>query len=142
MRRRPRPAPRPSGPPPLRIPRGRPPPGPPDGPPGDAGVRAHAPAGQPAVLPRAAALCDGELVPLDEAEGRIASQLLVPYPPGIPVLIPGLRITRPMIRLIQDVIAQSGVDAVHGLCTRGKRPFVEVLNHDEAQRLTTEPAER
>ena len=116
--------------------------GPPDEAPGDADVLAHAIAGQPAVLPRAAALCDGELVPLDEAEGRIASQLLVPYPPGIPVLIPGLRVTRPMIRLIQDVIAQSGVDAVHGLFTRGRRPFVEVLNHDEAQRLTTEPAER
>ena len=112
--------------------------GPPDEAPCDAEILAHAIAGQPAVLPRAAALCDGELVPLEEAEGRIASQLLVPYPPGIPVFIPGLRVTRPMIRLIQDVIAQSGPDAVHGLFTRGKRPFVEVLNHDEADRLTRE----
>ena len=85
---------------------------------------------QPVDLPRDAALCDGELVPIEEAEGRIASQFLVPYPPGIPVFIPGLRVTKAMIRLIRDVIATDGADAVHGLfCRGGHAPyFVEVLN--------------
>ena len=93
---------------------------------------------QPAVLPRDAALCDGELVPIEEAEGRIASQFLVPYPPGIPVFIPGLRVTKAMIRLIRDVIATDGADAVHGLfCRGGHAPyFVEVLNRDEESRVT------
>ena len=109
--------------------------GPPDAPPADADILTQAIAGQPAVLPRDAALCDGELVALDASEGRIASQLLVPYPPGIPVFIPGLRITRPMIRLIQDVIARVGPEAVHGLFVRGKKPFVEVLNTDEEHRV-------
>lgn len=92
-------------------------------------------AGQAAVLPRDAALCDGELVPLEQTEGRIASQFLVPYPPGIPVFIPGLRITKAMIRLIQDVIAAEGPGAVHGLFCRGDHaPYlVEVLNKDEEQ---------
>ncbi len=94
-------------------------------------------AGQPVVLPRDATLCDGELLPLEECEGRICSQLLVPYPPGIPVFIPGLVITRPMIDLILDVIRREGKDAVHGLFVRGKRPFVEVLNRDEEHRVTT-----
>jgi lysine decarboxylase len=91
---------------------------------------------QPVVLPRDAALCDGELVPIEEAEGRIASQFLVPYPPGIPVFIPGLRVTKAMIRLIRDVIATDGADAVHGLfCRGGHAPyFVEVLNRDEEAR--------
>jgi arginine/lysine/ornithine decarboxylase len=30
-------------------------------------------------------------VPIDELEGRITSVLLTPYPPGIPLLIPGER---------------------------------------------------
>ena len=93
--------------------------------------------GQAAVLPRDAALCDGELVPIEETEGRIASQFLVPYPPGIPVLIPGLRITKAMITLVKSVIASEGPDAVHGLfCRGGHAPyFVEVLNRDEETRV-------
>ncbi len=91
--------------------------------------------GQAAVLPRDAALCDGELVQLEETEGRICSQLLVPYPPGIPVFIPGLRITRAMIALIQHVIAREGASAVHGLFSRGKRHFVEVIRKDEEKRV-------
>jgi arginine/lysine/ornithine decarboxylase len=30
-----------------------------------------------------------ERVPIDELEGRITTSLLTPYPPGIPLLIPG-----------------------------------------------------
>ena len=93
--------------------------------------------GQAEVLPHDAALCDGELVTLEESEGRIASQFIVPYPPGVPVFIPGLRITKAMVRLVKDVIANDGVDAVHGLfCRGGHAPFfVEVLNRDEESRL-------
>ena len=95
-------------------------------------------AGQPVVLPHDAALCDGELVTIEESVGRIASQFLVPYPPGIPVFIPGLRITEAMVKLIADVIAAEGPDAVHGLfCRGGHAPyFVEVLNRDEERRLS------
>ncbi len=93
--------------------------------------------GQAVVLPHDAALCDGELVPIDQSEGRIASQFLVPYPPGIPVFIPGLRITKSMIKLIHDVIATDGANAVHGLfCRGGHAPYlVEVLNRDEEARV-------
>lgn len=91
---------------------------------------------QPAMLPRTAALCDGELVPIEESVGRIASQFLVPYPPGIPVFIPGLRITEAMVALIQEVIASEGAASVHGLfCRGGHAPYyVEVLNRDEERR--------
>ena len=94
---------------------------------------------QAAVLPRDAALCDGELVPIEASEGRIASQFLVPYPPGIPVFIPGLRITKAMIKLVRDVIAKDGAEAVHGIfCRGGHAPyFVEVLNRDEESRVST-----
>ncbi len=92
---------------------------------------------QPAVLPHDAALCDGELVTIKESEGRIASQFLVPYPPGIPVFIPGLKITKDMIRLVEDVIASEGPGAVHGLfCRGGHAPYlVEVLDRREEELL-------
>ncbi len=93
--------------------------------------------GQPVVLPHAAALCDGCLVPLTEAVGRIASQFLVPYPPGIPVFIPGLKITKGMVKLIENVIDSEGPSAVHGLFCRGAHApyYVEVLDRDEEKRL-------
>jgi arginine decarboxylase len=34
---------------------------------------------------------DIERVPVDELEGRVTAVLLTPYPPGIPLLIPGER---------------------------------------------------
>ena len=104
--------------------------------PDDGGV-GGAVAGQPVVLPRDAALCDGEFVTLESSVGRIASQFLVPYPPGIPVFVPGLRITEAMVALVKGVIETEGVAAVHGLfCRGGHAPYyVEVLNRDEGKRL-------
>ena len=91
----------------------------------------------PEVLPHDAALCDGELVEIGKAAGRIASQFLVPYPPGVPVFIPGVRVTEAMVRLVSDVIEREGPGAVHGLFCRGAHApyYVEVLNRDEERRL-------
>jgi lysine decarboxylase len=46
-----------------------------------------------AVPPREAFFADAEAVPLDETVGRTSAELVAPYPPGIPVLAPGERIT-------------------------------------------------
>jgi arginine decarboxylase len=40
-------------------------------------------------------------VPIDELEGRVTSMLLTPYPPGIPLLIPGERFNRTIVRYLQ-----------------------------------------
>jgi arginine decarboxylase len=42
-----------------------------------------------------------ERVPLDELEGRITATLLTPYPPGIPLLIPGERFNRTIVQYLQ-----------------------------------------
>jgi arginine decarboxylase len=42
-----------------------------------------------------------ERVPIDELEGRVASVLLTPYPPGIPLLIPGERFNRRIVDYIR-----------------------------------------
>ena len=38
-----------------------------------------------------------ERVPIDELEGRITTALLTPYPPGIPLLIPGERFNKKIV---------------------------------------------
>jgi len=40
-------------------------------------------------------------VPVDELEGRVTSILLTPYPPGIPLLIPGERFNRTIVNYLK-----------------------------------------
>ncbi|MBS3936142.1 MAG: arginine/lysine/ornithine decarboxylase [Sulfuritalea sp.] len=42
-----------------------------------------------------------ERVPLDALEGRVTAVLLTPYPPGIPLLIPGERFNATIVRYLQ-----------------------------------------
>jgi arginine decarboxylase len=42
-----------------------------------------------------------ERVTIDELEGRITAVLLTPYPPGIPLLIPGERFNRTIVRYLE-----------------------------------------
>ncbi|MBP2019398.1 arginine/lysine/ornithine decarboxylase [Symbiobacterium terraclitae] len=49
------------------------------------------------MTPRAAYLGPKRAVPLEEAVGRIAAELVAPYPPGIPVVAPGERLTRDVV---------------------------------------------
>jgi arginine decarboxylase len=42
-----------------------------------------------------------ERVDIDQLEGRVTSVLLTPYPPGIPLLIPGERFNTTIVRYLQ-----------------------------------------
>jgi len=44
-----------------------------------------------------------ERVPIDELEGRITAMLVTPYPPGIPLLIPGERFNGTIVRYLRFV---------------------------------------
>lgn len=79
---------------------------------------------QPAMKPSDAfaKLAHGQVerVPIDELEGRVASALLTPYPPGIPLLVPGERFNRTIVeylRFARDFNARfPGFEAdIHGL---------------------------
>ncbi|WP_030721983.1 aminotransferase class I/II-fold pyridoxal phosphate-dependent enzyme [Streptomyces sp. NRRL F-2580] len=59
-----------------------------------------------AVLPRDAYFGPTEQVPWDKADGRIAAEMLTPYPPGIPAALPGERLTGDVLRYLR-----SGVEA-------------------------------
>jgi arginine/lysine/ornithine decarboxylase len=59
-------------------------------------------------------------VPIDELEGRVTAVLLTPYPPGIPLLIPGERFNKKIVAFLnftrQFNAAFPGFDTdVHGL---------------------------
>jgi arginine decarboxylase len=86
--------------------------------------------GQVKVLPQVAAASDGELVELSKSEGRISSQMLVPYPPGIPVFLPGLEITSGMIEIVQNAIDNGNVHDVHGIFEDKGKYFVKVMTED------------
>lgn len=62
-------------------------------------------AGELAMLPREAFFADDELVPAAEAVGRISVSSLAAYPPGIPNVLPGERITAETIEFLQAVAA-------------------------------------
>jgi arginine/lysine/ornithine decarboxylase len=60
---------------------------------------------QPAMKPSdafaAMAHRDIDRVDIDNLEGRVTSVLLTPYPPGIPLLIPGERFNSTIVRYLQ-----------------------------------------
>jgi arginine decarboxylase len=55
--------------------------------------------------PRDAYFGPAQRVPLEESEGRIAAENPSPYPPGIPIVACGERITRPIIDYLRADIA-------------------------------------
>ncbi len=94
-------------------------------------------------LPRDAYYCGGELVPLlDENDqpnrlliGRICADQVVPYPPGIPVLVPGQKITDNIVEyLIRYLRVQNKVE-LHGVVYQGYFASVRVLLAAEEQRI-------
>ncbi|WP_458116006.1 aminotransferase class I/II-fold pyridoxal phosphate-dependent enzyme [Arthrobacter sp. D2-10] len=58
------------------------------------------------MLPRDAFFGPVENVPVEEAAGRIAAEMATPYPPGVPLLLPGERINQAAIDYLR-----SGVEA-------------------------------
>ncbi|MBW4471955.1 MAG: aminotransferase class I/II-fold pyridoxal phosphate-dependent enzyme [Stenomitos rutilans HA7619-LM2] len=58
--------------------------------------------------PRAAFFADTETVPIAQAANRISAELVCPYPPGIPVLMPGEVVAEAAIAHLQTILANGG----------------------------------
>ncbi|MFH8369390.1 aminotransferase class I/II-fold pyridoxal phosphate-dependent enzyme [Streptomyces sp. NPDC018031] len=56
-------------------------------------------------LPRDAYFGPVEEVPVAEAAGRVAAETVTPYPPGIPAVLPGERLTEPVLRYLRSGVA-------------------------------------
>jgi Orn/Lys/Arg decarboxylase-like protein len=56
-------------------------------------------------LPREAYLGATEMVDWRKAPGRISAEMVCPYPPGIPVIAPGERLTQEIVDYLEAVVA-------------------------------------
>jgi len=59
-----------------------------------------------AMLPREAFFAPSRAIPLRESIGEVSAELVIPYPPGIPVLAPGDVITLEKIEYLSAGVAQ------------------------------------
>jgi arginine decarboxylase len=94
-------------------------------------------------LPRDAFYCGGELVPLVDERDRVRRELLdrvcadqiVPYPPGIPVLVPGQVITRDIVNYLVGLLRSQNRVELHGIVYDGYLPCLRVLKPGEEKGL-------
>jgi arginine decarboxylase len=94
-------------------------------------------------LPRDAFYCGGELVPLvDEKDNirrgllhRVCADQVVPYPPGIPVLVPGQVITREIVHYLVGLLRSQKRVELHGIVYDGYLPCLRVLKPAEERGL-------
>ncbi|GAA0371524.1 ornithine decarboxylase [Actinoallomurus spadix] len=57
------------------------------------------------ILPRDAFFGRVEQVPIDRAAGRIAAEMMTPYPPGIPAALPGERLNEAVVDYLRTGVA-------------------------------------
>jgi len=94
-------------------------------------------------LPRDAFYCGGELVPVfDDKERvnktlarRVCADQIVPYPPGIPVLVPGQLITRTVLDYLGLLLHSHKQMEMHGIVHEGYLPCIRVLRPVEERSL-------
>jgi arginine decarboxylase len=94
-------------------------------------------------LPRDAFYCGGELMPVVDEKNDIRRELLervcadqiVPYPPGIPVLVPGQVITREIVHYLVGLLRSQKRVELHGIVYDGHLPCLRVLKAPEERGL-------
>jgi arginine decarboxylase len=94
-------------------------------------------------LPRDAFYCGGELSPLvDEKDrvntalsGKVCADQIVPYPPGIPVLVPGQVITTEIIHYLVGLLRSQKRVELHGIVFDGYLPTLRTLTKPEEKGL-------
>jgi arginine decarboxylase len=83
------------------------------------------PWGELAMTPREAFLGPQEVVPVREAVGRVAAESLAAYPPGIPNVLPGERLTAETLDYIQQALDRGG--SLRGASDRALRTLRVVV---------------
>jgi arginine decarboxylase len=67
--------------------------------------------------------------------GRICADQIVPYPPGIPVLVPGQPITSNIIEYLGNLLRSTKRMEMHGIVHEGYLPCIRVLKPEEEKDL-------
>ncbi|OBQ24156.1 MAG: arginine decarboxylase [Anabaena sp. WA113] len=60
------------------------------------------------ISPREAFFANSEAIPIAETQERICAEIICPYPPGIPVLMPGEIITKSALEYLQEIQNMGG----------------------------------
>ena len=89
------------------------------------------PWGELVMTPREAFLGPQEVVAARDAVGRVAAESLAAYPPGIPNVLPGERLTAETLDYIEQTIAHGG--SLRGASDRALRTLRVVLEPPPAQ---------
>jgi lysine decarboxylase len=92
-----------------------------------ASFAAPPPWGELAMTPREAYLGAQEVVPAAQAVGRIAAESLATYPPGIPNVLPGERLSAETLAYVQQTLEAGG--SVRGASDRLLRTVRVVVEH-------------
>ena len=67
--------------------------------------------------------------------GRVCADQIVPYPPGIPVLVPGQLITAQIAEYVGDLLHSHKRMEMHGIVHEGYLPCIRVLKAAEEKGL-------
>jgi arginine decarboxylase len=94
-------------------------------------------------LPRDAFYCGGQGLPiLDDQDrinaalnGKVAADQITPYPPGIPVLVPGQVITAEIMHYLAGLLRSHKRVELHGIVYDGYMPCVRVLTPSDEKGL-------
>jgi arginine decarboxylase len=94
-------------------------------------------------LPRDAFYCGGQGLPiLDDQDrinaalnGKVAADQITPYPPGIPVLVPGQVITAEIMQYLAGLLRSHKRVELHGIVYDGYMPCVRVLTPNDEKGL-------
>jgi arginine decarboxylase len=78
----------------------------------------------PVLCPRDAFFAPQRSISMDRAVGQISAETLCPYPPGIPITLPGERITSAQIAVLQQIQARGGLIAG---CADPTLEFIQVI---------------
>lgn len=91
---------------------------------------------RPAVNPRYAFFAPKETLALEKAVGRVSAETLSPYPPGIPLIVPGERLDKEAVKAIRSLQAagcriqgpaDASLDTIQVVKTRGRGAAARAL---------------
>ena len=83
------------------------------------------------MTPREAFLGPQEAIPIEGSVGRVAAESLAVYPPGIPNVFPGERLTAETLNFIKRTVEQGGT--VRGLSDPSLRTIRVAIESDGAR---------
>ena len=65
-----------------------------------------------------------------ELVGAISADQITPYPPGVPVLVPGQVISREVLDYLRSILLTQRHVEVHGLTQRNDLPHLRIAHDD------------